>query len=201
MSAISKEKRYCYILGDFNFDILRHSSHSQTGNFLSVMYSNGLQPLITKPTRVTASSCTCIDNIFTNVLNKTVYSGVLYCDVSDHLPIFQLTEFVRMQDCTSHPTTNDSVFSKLNYENVSRDLSLKNWFCVNSAYEAFLHTLSGICKKHANVNASFQRKNRDIPRKPWITQGILCSINKKQRLFRKYITNPSCKNRFIIQKL
>ena len=69
LSAISKENKYCYILGDFNFYILRHSSHSQTGNCLSVMYSNGLQPLITKPTRATAPSCTCTDNIFTNVLD------------------------------------------------------------------------------------------------------------------------------------
>ena len=78
---------------------MRHSSHSQIGNFLSVMYSNDFQPLITKPTCVTASCCTFIDNIFNNFLDKTVYTGVFYCDV--HLPICRLTEFVRrMQDCT-----------------------------------------------------------------------------------------------------
>ena len=55
------------------------------------MYANGFQPLITKPTRVTSVTCTCIDNIFCNVLDKPIIPGILYSDVSDHFPIFQVT--------------------------------------------------------------------------------------------------------------
>ena len=66
VSAVTRENKPCYLLGDFNFDILKYSSHSATGDFLSTMYTHGFRPLITKPTRLTKNSCTCIDNIFTN---------------------------------------------------------------------------------------------------------------------------------------
>ena len=50
-------------------------------------------PLITKPTRITKSTATLIDNIFTNNANKTGHqSGILLNDISDHLPIFTITE-------------------------------------------------------------------------------------------------------------
>ena len=37
-----------------------------------VWFLHGLYPLVTKPTRVTSSSFTCIDNSFTNVLDKPI---------------------------------------------------------------------------------------------------------------------------------
>ena len=44
-------------------------------------------------TRITRSTATLIDNIFTNNANKTGHqSGILLNDISDHLPIFTITE-------------------------------------------------------------------------------------------------------------
>ena len=42
VSKVGKENKLCYILGDFNFDILKHSNNASTSNFLSVMYTHGL---------------------------------------------------------------------------------------------------------------------------------------------------------------
>ena len=55
------------------------------------MTSNTLYPLISKPTRITSSSATLIDNIFTNNLEYNMVSGIFYADLSDHLPVFQIT--------------------------------------------------------------------------------------------------------------
>ena len=55
------------------------------------MTSNSLYPLISKPTRITNSSATLIDNIFTNNLEYNMVSGIFYVDLSDHLPVFQIT--------------------------------------------------------------------------------------------------------------
>ena len=56
------------------------------------MTSNSLYPLISKPTRITSSTATLIDNIFTNNLELNMNSGILYTDlISDHLPVFQVT--------------------------------------------------------------------------------------------------------------
>ena len=47
-------------------------------------------PLITRPTRITSNTATLIDNIFTNNLNNLSVSGLMFCAISDDLPIFTL---------------------------------------------------------------------------------------------------------------
>ena len=68
-------------------------SHNSTKNVLDIMYSFGLYPLIDKPTRVTDSSATLIDNIFTNELRHNLTCGILFNDISDNLPIFALCKY------------------------------------------------------------------------------------------------------------
>ena len=79
-----------YICGDFNIDLLKNNIHTSTKNVLDMMYSLGMYPLISKPTRVTSMSATLIDNIFTNEMKYQVHSGVLISDISDHLPVFAI---------------------------------------------------------------------------------------------------------------
>jgi len=55
-----------FVLGDFNINLLHHESHVPTSHFLNSMISLGLIPTINKPTRITETSKTLIDNIFTN---------------------------------------------------------------------------------------------------------------------------------------
>jgi hypothetical protein len=50
--------------------------------------SSMLLPIISKPARITSKTATLIDKIFTNSIHKTQLSGILYSDISDHLPIF-----------------------------------------------------------------------------------------------------------------
>ena len=57
------------VAGDFNLDLFKYDSHKQTGEFLSLMFGQGLLPIITKPTRISNNSCTLIDNIFTDSYN------------------------------------------------------------------------------------------------------------------------------------
>ena len=71
-----------YICEDFNIDILKHNTHNCTRTFLYYMYSFGLYPLITKPSRITDITAMLIDNTFTNELQFQVNSGLLIIDVT-----------------------------------------------------------------------------------------------------------------------
>ena len=62
------------LCGDFNIDILKHNSK--------------LYPLIDRPTRISNQSFSLIDNIFTNVTNYNITSGIFINDITDHLPVF-----------------------------------------------------------------------------------------------------------------
>ena len=88
-----KTLKTIFLHGDLNIDLLKHEHHSNTKNFLDLMYSLGLYPLIDKSTRITDISATLIDNIFTNELRHNITCGILFNDISDHLPIFALCEY------------------------------------------------------------------------------------------------------------
>ena len=56
------------------------------------MHSYSRFPCITKPTRVTSKTASLIDNIFCNYIvdNQDVFTGILYTDISEHFPIFDI---------------------------------------------------------------------------------------------------------------
>jgi len=70
-----------YICGDFNIDLIKYNSHEPSRNFTDSLFSLGLIPLITMPTRITNTSETLIDNIFTNNLSTEHSSGILIADI------------------------------------------------------------------------------------------------------------------------
>ena len=55
-------------------------------------YFNGLYPIMNKPTRITRSTATLINNIFTNTTNKQTTSGIIISDITVHFPVFTLCE-------------------------------------------------------------------------------------------------------------
>lgn len=73
------------ILGDLNIDFARNDSNVTKIN--QVMRKWNLTQHISQPTRVTKSSVTTIDVIFSNV-GYIKHVGVLNSNISDHLPIF-----------------------------------------------------------------------------------------------------------------
>lgn len=83
-----KEKKTFTMCGDFNIDLLSSPRNTSTRDFLDVVYSRGLYPLITKPSKITTSCATLIDHIFINAIENIIDSGLLVNDISDHLPVF-----------------------------------------------------------------------------------------------------------------
>ena len=82
----------CYIMGDFNPDLLKHEFYRPTEKFLDIMYTNSYTPIINRPTGVTRDTCTLIDNIFTNniSINDIFFNGILTADITDHYILFRI---------------------------------------------------------------------------------------------------------------
>ena len=79
LENVQSEIKGLNLVGDYNINLLNVDYHSLTADFNDTIYSNDLVPLITRPTRVTETSATLIDNIFTNKsisYGKSVY-GIL----------------------------------------------------------------------------------------------------------------------------
>jgi hypothetical protein len=63
---VSEKNQHIYIIGDINIDFLKYNDHPKTEEYLDMLYSNNLVPLITKPTRITNNTATLMYHIYTN---------------------------------------------------------------------------------------------------------------------------------------
>jgi hypothetical protein len=89
LGKIDKENKVCYLMGDFNIDLLKSEFCDYTNRFLEVLFTSSYIPLILRPTRITQHTATLIDNIFTNDIEsvESNTNGIIFSDISDHLPI------------------------------------------------------------------------------------------------------------------
>ena len=78
-----------YLCGDFNINLMKDKC-PKVNNFIDLLHSLDLHPLITKPSRICDSISSLIDNIYTNNNTIPCSNGLLYTDLSDHLPIFSI---------------------------------------------------------------------------------------------------------------
>ena len=91
---------------DHNLDLIKCHAHRPTSVFIESLGLKGFTSCITKPTRVTYSSSTLIDNIFCKGSHCFEFdSFVLVEDVSDHYPCLFRTK-------SSMPVNGDKVISR-----------------------------------------------------------------------------------------
>ena len=84
---------------DHNLDLLKSDLHKSTHAFLEFMLQNELYPSITRPSRITNTSATLIDNIFiSEKFHHSFDSAVLISDISDHLPLLCLVKQTKILD-------------------------------------------------------------------------------------------------------
>ena len=113
------------------------------------MYSYGLLPQITQPTRVTDNTATIVDNIFTNNIDVKILSGNIITDFSDHYT--HIVSVVREKiDYIKRFKRDYSKFSKYSYRD---DVSIQNfnnyYEDVNDKFNDFYSKLEACVERHA----------------------------------------------------
>ena len=105
MEMLKQQKDTDLIMGmDHNMDLLKTNKHTNTQDFLDYNIDVNMLPTINKPTRITDSSATLINNIFiSSRLQEEYGSGIIISDISDHMPIFLRLNGVH-QPLTIHQT-------------------------------------------------------------------------------------------------
>ena len=100
VNVVRRENKTCYIVGDYSINILNYESHAQTAQFVDVMSSHCPLPLITRPSRVPATSATLIDNIFTNNIGdiNNYVQWLFITDISDHFPVFHIARQMEIKE-------------------------------------------------------------------------------------------------------
>ena len=191
-NKIRRNKR-CIFLGDLNIDLNKYAFDMNTKNFVDDLVSLKFLPFTFLPTRITTSSATIIDHIFSNCyLNSgtNIKSGLITADISDHLCnfMFVLTR-INKKSYANRPYTR--LMTKNNIVKYSNDLANVSWNevynskDVNKSFNVFNDTLCKIFNTNFPLVKSSRKSNNNT--KPWITSGLLQSINTKQKLYKKWI--------------
>ncbi|XP_057292033.1 uncharacterized protein LOC130614615 [Hydractinia symbiolongicarpus] len=193
LETVSKEKKMLILLGDFNINLLNCNLDKSVENFLDITSSFSLLPHITLPTRITNSSSTLIDNIFSNTPNFDNMSGNICTAISDHMPQFLIFQ----KKAVICPPENDAMvrdWKKLDHENFILKIIDTNWEQaleiesddVNISFDKFINRLDGLLDQHVPTRLLTRRqKKRDS--NPWITKGIIKSIQQRDRLYKSLI--------------
>ena len=77
LDKISTENKSVFLLANFNFDLLKYDKHAPANEFLDSLSSHMFLPHIAQPTRISTTSKTLIDNIFSNIHTPSSVSGNL----------------------------------------------------------------------------------------------------------------------------
>ena len=186
LNMLSRENKLVYLLGDYNLNLLNVESHVLTSEFLEVMFSNHLFPLITRPTRITQHSATLIDNIFTNNINdfEPSLNGILVTDISDHFLIFHINYAYTANEAESFIVTR--VYNEINKQNYRDFISSLNWDDIYNSmntqisFDIFHSKLMSI---HDKCFPKVRIKKRHSNRKPWLTEALRNSIKVKNKLY------------------
>ena len=197
LNSISKDNKLIYLMGDFNIDLLSPTHQQISSRLCNIFTSFSLHPHINKPTRITQTSSTLIDNIFSNVIDRKFINGILYSDISDHLPIFTLTKLTNHVREANNIHTLRRQENNQNIELLKTDLAQEHWLDiyeendVNEAYNKFLTKF--IFYYNRNIPLIQNKPCKKI-KHPWITKGIMTSIKTRNRLYKKALHEPSNDN-------
>jgi len=108
---LSNSKLPFFICGDININLLQQDTVLSVSNYVNTYNSYNCLELITKPSRITTTSSTLIDHIYTNLPARKLTPRILLNDLSDHLPVFVLIKLKisnkwKLKSCNKHDYSN-----------------------------------------------------------------------------------------------
>jgi hypothetical protein len=171
------------IAGDFNINILEKNKYVE--EYKCLLSEHGFVSTINKPTRETQFTKTCIDHIF--VRSKINFnSGIIRTSFSDHYTtIIEFKEKMKPK--------NGKIVNKINFNALLKELERESWSDVftaddpNLVLECFIRTLRDHIKRNTLTKTI---PNSRFKIKPWITDGLLKCIRKRDRLHRQTVRFP-----------
>ena len=115
------------------------------------MNSNVYLPQINLPTRITDTTMTLIDNIFTNTMNYNSFSSNILIQIAEHLSQFLSVDTSKIEYKKLDIYKRD--YSNFNDQSFIEDISIQNWHNEyddpNDCYSDFIFRLEGCVNRHA----------------------------------------------------
>ncbi|XP_046393644.1 uncharacterized protein LOC124161374 [Ischnura elegans] len=192
LPALIKIATYAIVCGDFNIDMNCDSANKKY--LVDSLLTFNLTPTISEPTRVTSSSSTIIDNIFSTIPPSRCSN--VDVDFSDHRAQFSMYHVRGDPNCNHNVIQYKRCYShqaQIEFQNLLKEQS---WDCVftdvafDVKFSNFLDTFL-YC-----FNVCFPKKAMKSPgpqktKCKWVTHEIRTSSEKLKRVFHELKANNS----------
>lgn len=181
------------IIGDINIDILNKSliKNRYPNDYLNLLAKYNYISCINIPTRVFGTAVSCLDHIFikSKVKNQDIFSFVLKSKLTDHYPVMlriNLTKMTRVKENSKSP----KCIKYLNQDEFYKLINEKNFSTSNKDIDSEIENIIKIITE-AMDESSYTKKinNKMLKRKPWITKGIIKSIQIRDKLYKQHLLN------------
>ena len=194
------ENQKVFLLGDYNinlFDLV----DSNKDQFQELLFTKGFTPLVSIATHKQSHRAkTCIDNIYTNHVDSGVISGVI-CNrnLTGHRPVFQYKPVSCSREAASKKPEADKITIHYDYSNanldklcteIKSDISSFQNNC--DSFSKFLDLFQDKIDLSCKLKTPKTSKRNSITN-PWITNGLINSIAKKDRLYKEWCRTRNMK--------
>lgn len=184
------EKNIEVVVGDINFDLLDNQDPLVV-TYYSMLTSNGFKSYVNNVTREKTKSC--LDHVFVKMNlklnNISTFSYIIKTDITDHYPISLNIATKKDKDNTE---SNIRRMSKINWRRLSELFGGERWAEVLNTNEAELsfNKFITILQNHVSQSKTVKTVKMGHKKiKPWISQGLIKAIKKRDRLKRQLQTH------------
>ena len=128
-------------------------------------------------------------------------SGIIILDITDHFPIYALLPNFMSRSSQHNRNSGIRILSEQNLNKLRERLRSTDWSSIynqtnsDSCYENFLDILTNTYNSAIPLQKPTRTNYKKTPRQPWITQSLLKSINRKNKLFYKFRKEPNTSNK------
>ena len=181
IDIVSREGKETILLGDFNKNLLNEHKDIEWDN---LVISLGISQLVCDPTRVTNTSSTLIDHIYTNFDEKIAHVNVCKISISDHFAVFGNRKLNNCVKSNTHQTITYRSFKNFDENSFINDMhgvpleTIKYFNDINEIDEVWNNMCLEIINKHAPLK-SHRIKRKYQP--DWLTSQILDCIKGRDK--------------------
>ena len=195
-----------YLLEDFNRSISINRRSSVAQNYLDMLASNSMCPIITQPTRAADTSSTIIDHIITNCSSHSILPGIIKSDLTDHYLVFcsinhpinikpsskYFYRFMKNFNCETFVSDLSNNLDHFNFSSPFSDIRE-----LSAAVDNFIEIIKATVDAHALLKIA-SRKQRKLLGKPWLTEEIQIYIRNKKKLHQSYYVGGNAEQKIIL---
>ena len=203
ISKIRDEAKKIIIGTDQNMDYLKINTHRNTQKLFELNLTNNVLPTIFKPTRVTNSSATLIDNIYVDTeIGCNISSHIITTDISDHFLCLTIIHNIKINNNmtqSSKRKINDSVLRNIKGALSNKDWNYLNEMDINDACSALNTEINKAIDFYAPLKKIINNRKYK-KRDPWFTIGLKTSSVKCWKMYKQVMHKPHDSIEYIAYK-